>query len=82
MGRIRKALSITSVIATGGALGTPVKWKPSAEKAAREHARLAQEQNKLLAEQNWLLAVQIGPQYPVELARPSISDGGSAVTCG
>lgn len=49
MGRIRKALSITSVIATGGALGTPVKWESSAEKAAKEQARLLKEQNELLA---------------------------------
>jgi hypothetical protein len=49
MGRIRKALSITSVIATGGAVGTPVKWESSAEKAAKEQARLLKEQNELLA---------------------------------
>lgn len=49
MGRIRKAFSITSVIATGGALGTPVKWESSAEKAAKEQARLLKEQNELLA---------------------------------
>lgn len=49
MGRIRKALSITSVIATGGALGTPVKWESSAEKSAKEQARLLKEQNDLLA---------------------------------
>ena len=49
MGRIRKALSITSVIATGGALGAPVKWESSAEKAAKEQARLLEEQNELLA---------------------------------
>ena len=50
MGRIRKALSITSVIATGGAIGTPVKWESSAEKAAREQAELIKEQNQLLAQ--------------------------------
>lgn len=49
MGRIRKALSITSVIATGGALGTPVKWESSAEKADKEQAKLLKEQNELLA---------------------------------
>jgi hypothetical protein len=49
MGRIRKAFSITSVIATGGALGTPVKWESSAEKSAKEQARLLKEQNELLA---------------------------------
>jgi hypothetical protein len=48
MGRIRKALSITSVIATGGALGAPVKWESSAEKASKEQARLLKEQNELL----------------------------------
>lgn len=48
MGRIRKALSITSVIATGGALGAPVKWESSAERAAGEQARLLKEQNELL----------------------------------
>ena len=50
MGRIRKALSITSVIATGGAIGTPVKWESPAEKAAREQKKLMQEQNDLLAQ--------------------------------
>ena len=49
MGRIRKALSITSVIATGGVLGSPVKWESSAEKAARRHAQLLEQQNELLA---------------------------------
>jgi hypothetical protein len=49
VGRIRKALSITSVIATGGALGTPVKWESNAEKAAREQAKLLKDQNALLA---------------------------------
>jgi hypothetical protein len=48
VGRIRKALSITSVIATGGALGAPVKWESSAERAAGEQARLLKEQNELL----------------------------------
>jgi hypothetical protein len=65
MGRIRKALSITSVIATGGALGTPVKWESSAEKSAREQARLSKEQNELLAEQNRLLAAQ-APSRPLD----------------
>ena len=49
MERIWKALSITIVIATGGALGAPVKWESSAEKAAREQVRLLKEQNELLA---------------------------------
>lgn len=51
MGRIRKALSITSVAATGGLLGTPVRWESSAEKAAREQARLMKMQNELIAKQ-------------------------------
>jgi hypothetical protein len=50
VGRIRKALSITSVIGTGGAFGTPVKWESSAEKSAKEQARLMKEQNQLLAQ--------------------------------
>ena len=37
------------MIATGGALGAPVKWESSAEKAAKEQARLLEEQNELLA---------------------------------
>ena len=45
MGRIRKALSITSVAVTGGVLGTPVKWESSAEKAAREQALAMLAQN-------------------------------------
>jgi hypothetical protein len=49
MGRIRKALSITSVIATGAVIGTPVRWESSAEQAAREQARILEEQNGLLA---------------------------------
>jgi len=72
MGRIRKALSITSVIATGGAIGTPVKWESSAEKAAREQARLAKEQNELLAQQNRLLAAQAtSPPLGEEDSRPT-----------
>src|SRR5258708_1740009 len=49
MGRIGKALSITSAIATGGVIGTPVRWESSAEQAAREQAQLMREQNELLA---------------------------------
>lgn len=49
MGRIRKALSITSVAVTGGVLGAPVRWESSAEKAAREQAWLMREQNAILA---------------------------------
>lgn len=63
MGRIRKALSITSVIATGGAFGTPVKWNSSAEKSAKDQARLMREQNQLLA----------------QIARNGQSDAGSQV---
>jgi hypothetical protein len=36
VGRIPKAVSITTVIAAGGAFGTPVKLESSAEKAAKE----------------------------------------------
>lgn len=64
MGRIRKALSISSVIATGGALGAPVKWESSAEKAAKEHARLLKEQNELLASLAW------NDQRPVQPLAP------------
>jgi hypothetical protein len=48
MGRLRKALSIASVIATGGVLA-PVRWESSAEGASREQARLLEVQNELLA---------------------------------
>jgi len=50
MGRLRKALSITSAIATGGAFGTPVRWESCQESAAKENAKLLAEQNDLLAE--------------------------------
>ena len=69
MGRIRKALSITSVLTTGGALGTPVKWESSAEKAAREQARLLKEQNELLA------AMARNNQRPAQLSARSPDAG-------
>jgi hypothetical protein len=78
MGRIRKALSITSVIATGGALGTPVKWESSAEKAAREQARLLREQNDLLARlaRNGQAAVPASaPEVPLVCCVDCISQG-------
>jgi hypothetical protein len=48
MGRIREALSAGTFMATGGVVA-PVRWESSAEKAAREQARLLEEQNDLLA---------------------------------
>ena len=60
MGRIRKALSVTSFVATGGL--PVVRWQSSAEKAAKEQTRLLQEQNQLLAQQRGSVYSQI---YPV-----------------
>ncbi len=47
MGRIRKTLAITTMVATGGI--PPVRWRSSAEKAAVHQAELLKEQNDLLA---------------------------------
>lgn len=82
MGRIRKALSIGSVIATGGALGTPVRWESSAEKAAKEQERLLDEHNRLLAEQNRLMTGRSAPGRPtleelearVGIHRPTVAE--------
>jgi hypothetical protein len=63
MGRLRKALSIGSVIATGGAIGTPVKWESNAEKAAKEQKRLLAEQNTLITQQNMILSRQQRTAY-------------------
>jgi len=49
MGRIRKPLPITSVIAAGGALRTHVKWESPSETAPKERARLVKEQSQLLS---------------------------------
>ena len=76
MGRIRKALSITSMIATGGALGTPVKWESSAEKSAKEQARLMKEQNQLLAQ-----IARNGQSDAGTQIRPSIPGGNEIKFC-
>lgn len=84
MGRIRKTLAWT--FSPGGNMKGPIRAESSAERAAREQAKLLQEQNRLLAKHNQLAARAAKPARAGSQARCpgcgqpiEATPGGSAV---